>query len=59
MLKNVNCVTECLKIYFEQSGDKITQNIICNGWKHGQYVGNEFVLERNDIVIDCAINVPA
>lgn len=58
MLKDVYCVADGLKLYLEQSGDYIIQNMFYNGWKHDHYVSNVFVFSPDGAVIACAINAP-
>ena len=32
--------------------------MFCDGWKHGHYAGNVFVLATSGIVIACPLNEP-
>ena len=56
MLKKLFCVADGLKLYLEQSGNYIIQNMFYNGWTHNHYVSNVFVFAPNGVVIACAVN---
>ena len=58
MLKDVYCVADGLKLYLEQSGSYIVQNMFYNRWTHDHYVSNVFVFAPSGVVIACAINAP-
>lgn len=58
MLSDVYCLADGLKLYLEQSGDAIIQNMFHNGWKHDHYVGNVFLFAPNGTIIACAVNAP-
>lgn len=58
MLKDVYAVADGLKLYLEQSGDTVIQNIFYNGWKHDHYVGNVLVFAPSGLIIACAMNAP-
>lgn len=58
MLQDVYAVVDCLKLYLQQNGDAIIQNMFYNGWTHDHYVGNLFVFAPSGIVIACAYNAP-
>lgn len=51
MIKNVYFVGDCLKLYLEQSSDKIIQNMFCNRWKQNYYGGNLFLFAPRSVVI--------
>ena len=53
MLKDVYCVADGLKLYLEQSGSYIVQNMFYNGWTHDHYVSNVFVFAPSGVVIAC------
>ena len=58
MLKDLYCVPDGLKLYLEQSGDYIIQNMFYNGWKH-DHVSNVFVFSPDGTAIACAVNAPS
>lgn len=58
MLHDVYCVADGLKLYLEQAGDDVIQNMFYNGWTHDHYVRNVFVFAPNGVVICCSINAP-
>lgn len=51
-------VYDGLKLYLEQSGDKLIQNIFYYWFTHDHYVGNVFVFAPNNKIVACAINAP-
>lgn len=57
-LAQVYAVADGLKIYLDQSGDCVIQNMFYNGWKQDHYVGNVFVFSPNGCIIACATNAP-
>lgn len=57
-LSDVYCTADGLKLYLEQSGDAIVQNMFYNGWKADHYVTNVFVFSPMGTVIACAYNCP-
>lgn len=57
-LGDVYAVADGLKLYLEQSGDCVIQNMFYNGWTHDHYVGNVFVFAPNGCIIACATNAP-
>ena len=58
MLKDVYCVADGLKLYLEQAGNYVIQNMFYNGWTHDHYVSNVFVFAPTGVVIACALNAP-
>lgn len=58
MLEDVYAVADGLKLYLEQAGDNVIQNMFYNGWTHDHYVGNVFVFAPNGCIIASAINAP-
>jgi hypothetical protein len=58
MLRNVWAVADGLKLYLEQAGDVVIQNIFYNGWQHDHYVSNVLVFAPNGCIYICAINAP-
>ena len=58
MLDDVWAVADGLKIYLEQAGDIVIQNMFYNGWTHDHYVGNVLVFAPNETICAAAINAP-
>ena len=58
MLNREFCVADGLKLYLEQSGNYIIQNMFYNGWTHDHDVSNVFVFAPGGVVIKCAVNAP-
>ncbi|CDF36841.1 unnamed protein product [Chondrus crispus] len=58
MLSDVYAVADGLKLYLQQSGDSVIQNMFYNGWTHDHYVGNVFVFAPNGTIKACAVNAP-
>ena len=58
LLGSVYAVADGLRLYLEQAGDAVIQNMFYNGWTHDHYVSNVFVFSPNGVVIACAINAP-
>ncbi|KAG9404967.1 hypothetical protein AC1031_004065 [Aphanomyces cochlioides] len=58
MLDNVWAVADGLKLYLEQSGDAVIQNMFYNGWTHDHYVSNVFVFCPNGVIAACVLNAP-
>lgn len=46
-LQNFYCVADGLKLYLEQSGHCVIQNMFYNWWTHDHYIGNVFVFSPN------------
>ena len=44
LLQNVYCVADGFKLYLEQSGDAVPQNVFYNEWTHDKYVWQYFCL---------------
>lgn len=57
-LGEIYAVADGLKLYLQQSGDVIIQNMFYNGWTHDHYISNVFVFAPHAVVIACAINAP-
>lgn len=57
-LHDVFGVMDGLKLYLQQSGHYIMQNMFYNGWKHDHYVGNVFVFVPDGTIAACALNAP-
>ena len=57
-LQNVYAVADGLKLYLEQAGDGVIQNMFYNGWKHDHFVSNVFVFAPSGVIIACAVNAP-
>ncbi len=47
-----------LKLYLEQSGDVVLQNMFYNGWTHDPYVSSVFVFGPDGTIPIAAINYP-
>ncbi len=47
-----------LKLYLEQSGDQVIQNMFYNGWIHDHYVSSVFVFRPDGTIPRTAINYP-
>lgn len=58
LLQDVFAVADGLKVYLEQAGDTVVQNMFYNGWKHDHYVGNVLVFAPDGTVIACSLNAP-
>lgn len=58
LLPDVYCCADGLKLYLQQAGDCVIQNMFYNGWTHDHYVGNVFVFAPNGRIIMCAVNAP-
>lgn len=58
LLGDVYAVADGLKLYLEQSGDTVIQNMFYNGWTHDHYVSNVFVFSPSGLIVACAINAP-
>lgn len=58
MLNDVCRVADGLKLYLEQSGDTVIQNMFFNGWKHEHYVSKVFVFAPSELIIGSVINAP-
>lgn len=58
MIDDVYAVADGLKLYLEQAGDNVIQNMFYDSWKHCHYVGNVFVFAPNSGIIASAINAP-
>lgn len=57
-LTDVALVADGLKLYLQQSGDSVIQNMFFNGWTHDHYVGNVFVFAPSGVIVMCALNAP-
>lgn len=57
-LADVWCTMDGLKLYLEQSGDAVIQNMFYNGWTHDHYVSGVFVFCPDGTIPIATYNVP-
>lgn len=57
-LRNVYCVADGLKLYFQSTEDLKVQGRFYNGWQHGHFITNLFVFGADGRIIICIINAP-
>jgi len=57
-LTDVYAVMDGLKLYLQQSGDCVMQNMFYNGWKHDRFVGNAMVFVPDGTIVACECNAP-
>lgn len=57
-LEGVWCVMDGLKLYLEQAGDCIMQNMFYNGWTHDHYVSAVLVFTPDGTIPIAVYNVP-
>lgn len=57
-LGDVFAVADGLKLYLEQAGDTVIQEMFYNGWTHDHYVGNVFAFAPSGLIIACTVNCP-
>lgn len=58
MLGDLYAVSNDSKLYKEQAGDKVIQNMFYNGWKHDRYVGSVILFAPSGIIISWTTNAP-
>ena len=58
VLDKVWCTMDGLKLYLEQSGDVVIQNMFYNGWTHNHYVSAVFVFCPDGTIPIAAYNMP-
>jgi hypothetical protein len=57
-LEGVWCTMDGLKLYLEQAGDAVIQNMFYNGWTHDHYVSAVFVFCPDGPIPIAAYNMP-
>ena len=58
LLHDVYAMADGLKLYLQESGNGVIQNMFYNGWQHDHYVGNVLVFVPSGVVIAAAYNAP-
>jgi DDE superfamily endonuclease len=58
LLRDVYCVLDGVKFYFEQCEDLDEQCMYYNGWLCDHFVGNLFAFSVDGLIIACVLNAP-